>query len=87
MTVVIDEAHTCESESQTYKLGHIIRPATKNIVLLSATPIQLKRKTIPSFKYIDSENFEENAFDNVLNAKSIMALVGAPRSSAYHWKN
>lgn len=84
--VVIDEAHYMRnSESQTYKLGHIIRPATKNIVLLSATPIQLKSDDLfHLLNIIDSENFEyKNAFDNVLNANQpIMALAGALRSSA-----
>ena len=41
--VIVDEAHYMRnSESQTHKLAQIIRPATKNSVLLSATTDSVK---------------------------------------------
>jgi len=40
--VIIDEAHYLRNpETQTAKLGRLLRPVTENMVLLSATPIQL----------------------------------------------
>jgi superfamily II DNA or RNA helicase len=82
--VIVDEAHYMRnSESQTHKLGQLIRPATKNIVLLSATPIQLKSDDLfHLLNIIDNENFEyKSAFDNVLNANQpIMELASWLRS-------
>lgn len=41
--VVIDEAHYLRNPgTQTARLGQLIRPLTENLVLLSATPIQLR---------------------------------------------
>ena len=41
--VVIDEAHYLRNrETRTHKLGQLIRPVAENLVLLSATPIQLR---------------------------------------------
>ena len=82
--VIVDEAHYMRnSESQTHKLAQIIRPATKNIVLLSATPIQLKSEDLFNLlNIIDNENFEyKTAFDNVLRANEpIMELASILRS-------
>ncbi len=82
--VIIDEAHYMRNpESQTHKLGQLIRPATKNIVLLSATPIQLKSDDLYHLlNIIDNENFEyKRAFDDVLTANQpIMAFAGMLRA-------
>ncbi len=41
--VIVDEAHYLRNrETQTHKLGQLIRPVAENLVLLSATPIQLR---------------------------------------------
>jgi len=82
--VIVDEAHYMRNpESQTNKLGQLIRPATKNIVLLSATPIQLKNDDLfHLLNIIDNENFKyKSAFTSVLDAnKPIMELAGILRS-------
>ena len=77
--VIIDEAHYMRNPaSQTHALGRSMRSAAKYIVLLSATPIQLKSDDLfHLLNIIDRENFEfKGAFDNVLEAnKPIMALT------------
>lgn len=69
--VIIDEAHYLRNpESQTHKLAHLIRPVSGNVVLLSATPIQLRSDDLfHLLNIIDNENFEfKQAFDGVLEA-------------------
>lgn len=69
--VIIDEAHYLRNpDSQTHKLAHLIRPVSENIVLLSATPIQLRSDDLfHLLNIIDNENFEfKQAFDGVLEA-------------------
>ena len=82
--VIIDEAHYLRnSSSQTHKLARIIRPATKFMVLLSATPIQLKSEDLFNLlNVIDNENFEfKRAFDDVLTAnRPILSLASILRS-------
>jgi len=40
--VIIDEAHYLKNpETQTARLGRLLRPVTENLILLSATPVQL----------------------------------------------
>jgi len=77
--VIIDEAHYMRNPTkQTHQLGHLIRSATKNIVLLSATPIQLKSDDLYYLlNIIDSENFAfKTAFESVLVAnKPLMSLA------------
>ena len=59
--VIIDEAHYLRnSGSQTHELGQIIREATKDIILLSATPIQLRSDDLfQLLRIIDPDNFSE----------------------------
>ena len=82
--IIIDEAHYMRNpQSQTHKLGQLLRPATKSIVLLSATPIQLKSNDLYHLlNIIDSENFQfKEAFDSVLNTnRPIMSLSTLLRS-------
>lgn len=41
--VIIDEAHYLRNpETQTAKLGRLLRPVTENLILLSATPVHLR---------------------------------------------
>ena len=77
--VIIDEAHYLRNpNSQTHKMAHLIRPVSENIVLLSATPIQLRSDDLfHLLNIIDNENFEyKQAFDGVLEAnKPIVSLA------------
>ena len=82
--VIIDEAHYLRNpDSQTHKLAHLIRPVTGNIILLSATPIQLRSDDLfHLLNIIDGENFEfKKSFDEVLSANSpLLSLASAIRS-------
>ena len=67
--IVIDEAHYLRNEtSQTYQLGKLLRPVTKQLVFLSATPIHLGSKDLFNLlNIIDAENFRyPSSFDDVL---------------------
>ena len=71
--IVIDEAHYLRNEtSQTYQLGKLLRPVTKQLVFLSATPIHLGSKDLFNLlNIIDAENFRyPSSFDDVLKANS-----------------
>ena len=68
---IIDEAHYLRNpESQTSKLGSLIRPITDGLVMLSATPIQLK--SIDLFhlvKFLDDATFsDEFSFNRALES-------------------
>tara|TARA_R110002072_G_scaffold296172_2_gene467749 strand:- start:2075 stop:5212 length:3138 start_codon:yes stop_codon:yes gene_type:complete len=81
--VVVDEAHYLRNpDSQTHKLAHLIRPVATNVVLLSATPIQLRSDDLfHLLNIIDNENFEfKPAFDGVLEAnKPLVSLASKLR--------
>ena len=67
--VIIDEAHHMRNTTtQTHRLGTLLRSVTKNLILLSATPIQLRNDDLfHLLKIIDEENFEEkNDFDQMI---------------------
>ena len=69
--VIMDEAHYLRNrETQTHSLAQLLRPASQSVVLLSATPIQLKSEDLFNLlNVIDPENFHsERVFDNVLKA-------------------
>lgn len=57
--VVIDEAHYLRNrETQTARLGRLIRPVTENLVLLSATPVQLRNTDLFNLlNLLDSDTF------------------------------
>lgn len=83
--VIIDEAHYLRNpEAQTHKLAQLIRPATGNIVLLSATPIQLRSEDLYHLlNIIDGENFEfKDAFDEVLAANQPLTRLAASLRNA-----
>ena len=83
--VIIDEAHYMRNpKSQSNALGHLVRETAKNVILLSATPIQLRSEDLfHLLNIIDKENFEfKSAFDTVLDAnRPIMALSALLRRS------
>lgn len=71
--VIIDEAHYLRNEaSQTNKLGQLLRPVASNLVLLSATPIQLRNKDLFNLlKLIDEDSFPyEHSFEDTLYANA-----------------
>lgn len=78
--VVVDEAHYLRNpDSQTHKLAHLIRPVAGNVVLLSATPIQLRSDDLfHLLNIIDNENFEfKQAFDEVLEANRPLVTLAS----------
>lgn len=69
--VVFDEAHYMRNtESAAYTLGELIRGATDYIVLLSATPINLRNDDLFNLlKLTDPEHFQyRHDFENMLDA-------------------
>lgn len=57
--VIIDEAHYLRNaETATNRLGRLLRDATKNLVLLTATPIQIGSENLYQLlKLLDPEDF------------------------------
>jgi superfamily II DNA or RNA helicase len=67
--VIIDEAHYLRNpETQTSRLGRLLRPVAANMVLLSATPIQLKsRDLFQLLNLLDADSFPyEWSFNQIL---------------------
>ena len=82
---MIDEAHYLRNEtSQTYQLGKLLRPVTKQLVFLSATPIHLGSKDLFNLlNIIDAENFRyPSSFDDVLKANSPLINLQTPLGRA-----
>lgn len=78
--VIIDEAHYLRNpDSQTHKLAHLVRPISDSMVLLSATPIQLRSDDLfHLLNIIDDENFEfKRGFDEVLEANGPLVALGS----------
>lgn len=71
--VVIDEAHYLRNqETQTYRFGALLRPVTQSMVMLSATPIQLRNKDLFNLLHLlDEDAFPyEWSFDHSLQANA-----------------
>jgi superfamily II DNA or RNA helicase len=67
--VIIDEAHYLRNpDTQTSRLGGLLRRMTENIVLLSATPVHLRNSDLYNLlKLVDSDSFpHEWSFDQAL---------------------
>jgi hypothetical protein len=67
--VVIDEAHYLRNQTtKTHLFGALLRPVTLNMVMLSATPIQLKSTDLFNLLHLlDEDAFPfEGSFDTVL---------------------
>lgn len=67
--VIIDEAHYLRNpDTQTARLGLLLRRMTENIVLLSATPVHLRNSDLYNLlKLVDSDSFpHEWSFDQAL---------------------
>lgn len=55
--VIIDEAHYLRNAStQNYKLGKLLRPVSQNMVMLSATPIQMKSSDLFNLLHLIDED-------------------------------
>lgn len=70
---IIDEAHYLRNEStQTYRLGRLLRPASLSMVMLSATPIQLKSTDLFNLLHLlDEDAFPyEGTFEFLLNVNA-----------------
>ncbi|MCP3686172.1 MAG: DEAD/DEAH box helicase family protein [bacterium] len=66
---IIDEAHYFRNpESQTSKLGKLLRPVSDGVVLLSATPIQLKNQDLYELLHL----IDENSFNNLDSFQRIL---------------
>jgi superfamily II DNA or RNA helicase len=71
--VIVDEAHYLRNEtSQTHKLGQLLRPVAESLVMLSATPIQLRNKDLFNLlKLIDEDAFPyEFSFEDALHSNA-----------------
>lgn len=76
--VIIDEAHYLRNpETQTARLGQLLRPAAENMVLLSATPIQLRSADLFNLlNLLDRDTFPfEGAFDTLLNEAAPLVRI------------
>lgn len=76
--VIIDEAHYLRNkETQTNKLGQLLRPVAENMVLLSATPIQMRSEDLFNLLHLlDEDTFPyPSSFDDILaNNRPIIQL-------------
>lgn len=69
--VVIDEAHYLRNqETQSHRLGQLVRSATIGLLLLTATPIQLRNRDLFNLVHLlDPASFPfESSFDSMLLA-------------------
>ena len=71
--VIIDEAHYLRNQhTQTHKLGRLLRPICESLVMLSATPIQMRSSDLFSLlNLLDEDAFPyPNSFMEILEANS-----------------
>lgn len=76
--VIVDEAHYLRNrETQTYKLGALLREVTQNMVMLSATPIQLRSRDLFNLVHLlDEDAFaDESMFDWSLQANAPLVTL------------
>ena len=69
--IIVDEAHYLRNqETQTHKLGRLLRPVCESLVLLSATPIQMKSDDLFSLlNLLDEDAFPyPHSFNETLQA-------------------
>jgi SNF2 family DNA or RNA helicase len=76
--VVIDEAHYLRNqETQTHRFGMLLRPVTQSMVMLSATPMQLRNRDLFNLLHLlDEDAFPfEYTFDQSLRANAPIVLL------------
>ncbi|TDT44571.1 SNF2 domain-containing protein [Halospina denitrificans] len=74
---IVDEAHYLRNESsQTHKFGKLLRPVSENLVMLSATPVQLHNRDLFNLlNLLDEDAFPyESALEETLHSNA--PLVG-----------
>jgi hypothetical protein len=90
---VIDEAHYLRNEeTQTSKLGLLIRPVSEHLILLSATPIQMRNRDLFNLLHLlDDDAFPfESSFDDTVEANAPLlrlrnlVLSGKATAAAFH---
>ncbi|EGV18788.1 SNF2-related protein [Thiocapsa marina] len=76
--VVVDEAHYLRNaETLAHRFARLLRPVTHNLVMLTATPIQLRSRDLFNLLHlIDEDAFPyENSFEETLRANApVVAL-------------
>lgn len=76
--LIIDEAHYLRNEeTATHKLAQLLRPVVQSMVMLSATPVQLRSRDLFNLLHLlDADSFPyETSFDIALRANApILAL-------------
>lgn len=84
--VVVDEAHYLRNEgTQTHRLGKLLRPVADGMVLLTATPIQMRSTDLFNLLHLlDEDAFpHEWTYDQSVRANApLMALVDGLRQGA-----
>jgi SNF2 family DNA or RNA helicase len=76
--VVIDEAHYLRNQqTQNHRFGMLLRSVTQSMVMLSATPIQIRNRDLFNLLHLLDENAFpfESSFDQSLKANAPMVLL------------
>jgi superfamily II DNA or RNA helicase len=76
--LVIDEAHYLRNpETQTARLGRLFRPVTEGLVLLSATPVQMRSADLYHLlNLIDEDTFQHPwSFDQILEENAPLVAL------------
>ena len=76
--VIIDEAHYLRNpETATHQMGRLLREVSENVILLSATPINLKSEDLFSLlNLVDPESFAyREQFEQVISANEPLVLA------------
>lgn len=71
--VIIDEAHYLRNQAtQTYRLGKLLRPVAQHMIMLSATPIQMRNRDLFNLVHLlDEDAFPyEQSFEWTLRANA-----------------
>lgn len=88
--IIMDEAHYMRNpESSTSKLGHLLRDSTEHVVLLSATPINLRSEDLfHLLELVDPDTFDNKYyFPQVLKAnKPLIEAQNAARNPELAWQ-
>jgi SNF2 family DNA or RNA helicase len=76
--VIIDEAHYLRNqETQTNRLGTLLRPVSQSMVMLSATPVQLRNRDLFNLLHLLDEDafpFEQSFVQSIRANAPIVAL-------------
>lgn len=76
--VIVDEAHYLRNaETLTHRFARLLRPVTHHLVMLSATPIQLRSRDLYNLLHLlDEDAFPyENSFEHTLRANAPLVAL------------